>query len=66
MCWYVAWAPTPSNGRLGEVYTGPNSKLAVGEKMLLLCGTQDNLVVGTEQSCALFGAPLVVGSDVGR
>jgi hypothetical protein len=21
----VAWAPTPSNGRLGEVYIGPNS-----------------------------------------
>jgi hypothetical protein len=25
MPWYVAWAPTPSNGRLGEVYIGPNS-----------------------------------------
>ena len=31
--WYVAWAPTPSNGRLGEVYIGPNSKIAVGEKL---------------------------------
>jgi hypothetical protein len=33
MPWYVAWAPTPSNGRLGEVYIGPNSKIAVGEKL---------------------------------
>ena len=33
MPWYVAWAPTPSNGRLGEVYIGPNSILAVVEKL---------------------------------
>jgi hypothetical protein len=33
MPWYVAWAPTPSNGRLGGVYIGPNTKLAVGEKL---------------------------------
>jgi hypothetical protein len=33
MSWYVAWAPTPSNGRLGEVYIGPNSKIAFGEKL---------------------------------
>jgi hypothetical protein len=33
MPWYVAWAPAPSNGRLGEVYIGPNSKIAVGEKL---------------------------------
>jgi hypothetical protein len=33
MPWYVSWAPTPSNGRLGEVYIGPNSILAVGEKL---------------------------------
>jgi hypothetical protein len=25
MPWYVAWAPIPSNGWLGEVYIGPNS-----------------------------------------
>jgi hypothetical protein len=25
MCWYVAWAHIPSNGRLDEVYIGPNS-----------------------------------------
>jgi hypothetical protein len=33
MPWYVAWAPTSSNGRLGEVYIGPYSKIAVGEKL---------------------------------
>jgi hypothetical protein len=44
MCWYVAWAPIPSNGWLGEVYIGPNSKLAIGEKLLLLYGTPDNPV----------------------
>jgi hypothetical protein len=33
MPWYVAWAPTPSNGRLGEEYIGPNSKIAIGEKL---------------------------------
>ena len=33
MPWYVAWAPTPSNGWLGEVYIGPNSKIVVGEKL---------------------------------
>jgi hypothetical protein len=31
---YVAWAPTPSNGRFGDVYIGPNSNLDVGEKLL--------------------------------
>jgi hypothetical protein len=35
MCWYVAWAPIPSNGWLGEVYIGPNSNIVVGEKLLL-------------------------------
>jgi hypothetical protein len=44
MCWYVAWAPTPIDSRLGEVYIDPNSKLAVGEKFLLLCGIPDSLV----------------------
>jgi hypothetical protein len=49
MCWYVDWVPTPSNARLGEVYIGPNSKLAVREKQLLLCGTPNSPMVGTEQ-----------------
>jgi hypothetical protein len=52
MCWYVAWAPTPSNGLLGGVYIGPNSKLSIREKLLLLYGTPDNTVVG-----------IAVGSD---
>ena len=56
MPWYVAWAPTPSNARLGEVYIGPNSIIVVGEK-LLLCGTPDSPVVGTEQSGVVSGAP---------
>jgi hypothetical protein len=30
--WYVARALTHSNGRLGEVYIGPNLKLAVGDE----------------------------------
>jgi hypothetical protein len=40
MCWYVAWAPTPSNGRLGEVYIGPNLNIVVGEKLLLSAAHQ--------------------------
>jgi hypothetical protein len=63
MCLYVAWAPTPSNDWLGEVYIGSNSKLAVGEKLLLLFGKPDSLMVGTRQSGALSHAPLAVGSD---
>jgi hypothetical protein len=62
MCWYVAWAPIPSNGQLGEVYIG----LPIGEKLLLLYGTPNNPVVGTGQSGVLSGAPLAVGSNVGR
>jgi hypothetical protein len=46
MYWYVAWPPTPSNGLLSGVYIGPNLKLSVREKLLLLCGTPDNTVVG--------------------
>jgi hypothetical protein len=55
--WYVAWAPTPSNGRLGQVFIGPNSKLAVGEKLLLLCGTPDSPVVHRTAYCSMSGAP---------
>jgi hypothetical protein len=55
-----------SNAWLGEVYIGPNSKLAIGEKLLLLCGTPDSPVVGTGQSNAMSGAPLAIGSDYCR
>jgi hypothetical protein len=64
MCWYVARAPTPSNDRLGEVYIGHNSKLAIVEKLVLLYGTPDTPVVGTGQFCALSGAPLAIRSDI--
>jgi hypothetical protein len=62
----VVWALTPSNGRLDGVYIGPNSKLAVGEKLLLLCGTPEHPVVGTGQSGVLSGVPLAIGSDIGK
>jgi hypothetical protein len=62
MPWYVAWAPTPSNGQLGDVFIGPNSIIAVGGKAVALCGTPDIPVVGTGQSGALSGVPLAVGS----
>jgi hypothetical protein len=32
MPWYVSWAPTPPNGRLGEVYIRPNSNIAIGKQ----------------------------------
>jgi hypothetical protein len=32
MPWNVAWAPTPPNGLLGEVYIGPNSNIVVGKQ----------------------------------
>jgi hypothetical protein len=35
MPWYVAWAPTPGNGRLVCVFIAPNTNRAVGEKLLL-------------------------------
>ena len=56
MPWYVAWAPTHSNGRLGEVYIGPNSNIAVGEKLLLLYGAPDSPVVHRTEHCSLSGA----------
>jgi hypothetical protein len=62
MPWYVAWAPTPSNGWLGKVYIGPNSIIAVGGKAATLYGTPESPLVGTGQSSALSGVPLAVGS----
>jgi hypothetical protein len=35
---YVAWAPTPPNGRFDEVFIGPNSNIAVGKQF---CGAPD-------------------------
>jgi hypothetical protein len=50
MPWYVAWARTPSNGRLGEVYIGPNSNLAVEEKLQFSAAHRT-------AHCSLSGAP---------
>jgi hypothetical protein len=50
MPWYVAWAPTPSNGRLGEVYIGPYSKIAVGEKLQFSTAHRT-------AHCSMSGAP---------
>jgi hypothetical protein len=56
MCWYVAWAPTPSNSQLGDVYIGPISNIAIGEKVAPLYGTPDSPVVGIGQSTAMSSA----------
>jgi hypothetical protein len=63
MRWYVAWAPTPSNGRLGEVYIDPNSKLAVAEKLMLLYDTPNSPVVGARQSSAPLAIGLTIAGD---
>jgi hypothetical protein len=55
MCWYIAWAPTPSNGWLGELYIGPNLKLAIGEKTTAL--------YVTPYSPMLCAVHIVVGFD---
>jgi hypothetical protein len=61
--WYVSWAPTHSNGRLGQVFIGPNSKLAVGEKLqssaahrTVRCAP-DSPVVHRTAPCSMSGAP---------
>jgi hypothetical protein len=54
MSWYVAWTPTPSNGRLGDVFIGPNSIIAIRGKT--------TASAATGQSGALSGAQLAVGS----
>jgi hypothetical protein len=36
---YVAWALALGNGRLGGVFIGPNTNLAVGEKLCSLWHT---------------------------
>jgi hypothetical protein len=42
LTWYVAWAPTPSNVRLGEVYISPHLQLVVGEQTVVVGGTPDS------------------------
>jgi hypothetical protein len=47
MPWYVAWAPTPWNDRLGCIYS-PQHKTSRWRKVVALCVTPDS---------ALFSAP---------
>jgi hypothetical protein len=35
MCWQVAWTPTPTNDRLGEIYIDPNLNIAVGKQFCI-------------------------------
>jgi hypothetical protein len=63
MPWYGDWALTPSNDRLGDVFIGPNSILAIGEKMLL-CGTPDSPVEAPDSPVRLaigFDTQVTVG-----
>jgi hypothetical protein len=53
---YVNWAPTPSNGRFDDVFIGPNSILAVGEKVLLY-GTPDSPVEAPDSLVPPSGVP---------
>jgi hypothetical protein len=39
------------------VFIAPNTNVATGEKLLLLCGTQDSPVVHRTSHCSLSGAP---------
>jgi hypothetical protein len=42
---------------VGVVFIAPNTNRAVGEKLLLLSGTPDNLVVHRTAHCSMSGAP---------
>ena len=53
MPWYVAWAPTAPNGRLGEVYIGPNSNIAVGQKAAAFCRRVHRTVRCTTGHCTV-------------
>jgi hypothetical protein len=39
------------------VFIAPNTNIAVGERLLLLCGTPDSPVVHRTTHCGLSGAP---------
>jgi hypothetical protein len=57
MPWYIAWAHTPSNDRLGEVFIGPNSILDVGEKLLLSAAYRTIPWWAPDSLVPLSGAP---------
>jgi hypothetical protein len=42
---------------VGGVFIAPNTNRAVGEKLLLLCGTPDSPVVHRKAHCSMSGAP---------
>jgi hypothetical protein len=50
MPWYVAWAPTPWNGRLGCIYS-PQHKTSRWRKVVALCGTPDSPMVRRTVRC---------------
>jgi hypothetical protein len=39
------------------VFISPNTNIAVGEKLLLLCGTPDSPVVHRTAQCSMSGVP---------
>jgi hypothetical protein len=39
MCWYVAWASTPSNGWLGGIYRAPIQFYPLGKAAAFLSAT---------------------------
>jgi hypothetical protein len=65
MCWYVAWAPTPSNDRLSGVYIGPNSNIAVREKLLLSAAHRTVRLEAPDSSmpCLVRHKPLDLAGD---
>jgi hypothetical protein len=56
MPWYVFWAPTPPNGRLGYFLASP-TLLAVGQKATAFCWRAHRTVRCTpDKHCSLSGA----------
>jgi hypothetical protein len=52
MPWYVAWALTLENGRLGCIYS-PQHNSSRWRKVVALCGTPDSPVVHRTTHCLL-------------
>jgi hypothetical protein len=55
MPWYIAWAPTPWNDQLGDIYR-PQLNSSRWTKAAALCGTSDSPVVHWTVHCSLSGA----------
>jgi hypothetical protein len=56
MPWYVAWAPTPWNGRLGGIYR-PQHNSSSWRKVAALCGTPDSPMGTPDSPVPLSGVP---------